>query len=110
MGRAQPGTRARRTSKRYGTTSRPTGFQHNSGGCDAAATRDIIQVGQGIYNENVLIEGKSDVQLRGENAVLQGSGVGTGISIMGSNYIQVQGFLVDGYEVGILWTTPTTQE
>ena len=69
---------------------------------DAAGARDIIQVAQGIYNEQVLIQGKSDIQLRGENAVLQGIGVGTGISIAGSSYIEVQGFIVDGYAAGIV--------
>ena len=80
----------------------PQDFSTIQAAVDAAGTRDIIQVAPGTYNENVLIEGKSDLLLRGENAVLQGSGVGTGISILGSDYIQVQGFLVDGYEVGIL--------
>ena len=79
----------------------PRDFSTIQAAVDAAGPRDIIQVAQGTYNENVVIEGKSDIQLRGKNAVLQGSGVGTGISIVGSEYIQVQGFIVDGYETGI---------
>ena len=79
----------------------PRDFSTIQAAVDAAGPRDIIQVAQGTYSEQVLIKGKSDIQLRGENAVLQGSGVGTGISIVGSSYIQLQGFIVDGYENGI---------
>ena len=80
----------------------PQDFSTIQAAVDAAGPRDIIQVAQGTYKENVLIEGKSDIQLRGKNTVLQGSGVGIGISIVGSDYIQVQGFIVDGYSDGII--------
>jgi len=80
----------------------PQDFSTIQAAVDAASPRDIIQVAQGTYNENVLIEGKSDIQLRGKNTVLQGSGVGTGIRIVGSDHIEVQGFIVDGYGAGIV--------
>lgn len=80
----------------------PRDFSTIQAAVDAASTRDIIQVAQGTYNENVVIEGKTDIQLRGESAVLQGSAVGIGINIVGSSYIEVQGFIVDGYVTGIV--------
>lgn len=73
---------------------------------DASNPGNIIQLAKGTYNENVLIEMKHDIQLRGRNSLLQGSGnldtAGIGIHISNSYDIRVQGFIVEGYELGVL--------
>ncbi len=69
---------------------------------NAASAGDIIQVAAGTYMESVLIDGKSDIQLRGQGAVLQGSGTGVGVKIVDSDHILFQGFTVERWGAGII--------
>jgi parallel beta-helix repeat protein len=69
---------------------------------DAAGLGDIIRVAGGTFSENVLIEDATDLRLYGSKTVLQGGGVGFGIHLLNSSEIRVQGFIVDGYELGVL--------
>ncbi|MFQ6029008.1 MAG: nitrous oxide reductase family maturation protein NosD [Dehalococcoidia bacterium] len=72
------------------------------GAVDSAVAGDVIQVAPGTFSQSVLIDGKSDLQLRGANTLLQGSQVGIGLNIVDSDHILVQGLTVDGFEIGIV--------
>ena len=69
---------------------------------DAAGSGDIIQVARGTYAEPVVIDGKTGLRLYGRNSVLQGSQEQTGIMIVDSDRIRIQGFIVDGFHTGIV--------
>lgn len=71
---------------------------------DAAGSGDIIQVAAGTY-DNVVINGKEDIELRGNHATLKGSGDladGIGLKVLDSKNIRVQGFTIEDYELGVL--------
>lgn len=80
----------------------PAQFPTIQAAVDAAKAGDTIKVAHGTFSENVLIDGKSDVSLRGQNTLLLGSGSGIGIHILNSDRIWIRGFTVDGYEAGIV--------
>lgn len=80
----------------------PKDFSTIQAAVDASSPGDIIQVARGTFSENVVIDGKSDLRLQGRKTVLQGSGSGLGFHLLDSEHIRVQGFIVDGYELGVL--------
>ena len=80
----------------------PADFDTIQEAVEAANPNDTIQVAPGTYNENVLIDGKSNIQVRGANSLLQGDQEGIGISIVESDHILVQGFIVDGFHTGVV--------
>jgi len=80
----------------------PQDFSTIQAAVDAAGTGDTIEVDKGIFSENVVIAGKTNIRLRGDDTVLQGSAVGIGINIVNSDHIRVEGFIVDGFHTGIV--------
>lgn len=80
----------------------PGDFDTIQDAVDDADPGDIIQVAAGIYNEQVKIDGMSGLELRGQDAVLQGSEDGIGIKIVDSDHVLVQGFIVENYGAGIV--------
>lgn len=80
----------------------PKDFPTIQDAIDNALPGDIIKVAKGTFNETVLVENRTDLRLYGSKTVLQGDGTGFGIHLLDSNNIRVQGFIVDGYELGVL--------
>lgn len=80
----------------------PGDFATIQAAVDAASKGDTVQVAAGTYNEQVLIDGQSHIQLKGKNATLQGSAAGIGIKVIDSDHIRIEGFIVDGYNTGIV--------
>lgn len=71
---------------------------------DAAGSGAVISVDAGTFSENVLIS-KSGLTLRGAGGrtVLDGSGrFGIGIHVRGASGVEVSGFVVQGFERGIV--------
>jgi parallel beta-helix repeat protein len=68
---------------------------------DASAPGDIIQVDSGTYQESVLIT-TPGIRLHGRNATLDGTTLdGIGVHVLNTSDIHIQGFIVEGFEVGI---------
>jgi parallel beta-helix repeat protein len=67
---------------------------------DAAREGDLVQVREGIYNENVVIT-QSNLQVRASaKAVLDGTGIGgIGIHVLGTQERPVTGVEIAGFEV-----------
>lgn len=69
---------------------------------DAASPGDNIEVEQGTYTENVLIT-TADIRLRGEDATLDGIGVGgIGIHVLNTSGVEIRGFIVEKFDIGIV--------
>lgn len=74
---------------------------------DAAGEGEIIQVGEGIYHENLVIT-TSALRLHGSNgAVIEGVGTGTGIYVLGTvgqpvTNVEISGFEIRTFEKGIV--------
>jgi parallel beta-helix repeat protein len=74
---------------------------------DAASEGEIIQVGEGIYHENLVIT-TSGLRLRGSNgAVIEGAGTGTAIHVLGTagqpvSNVEISGFEIRTFEKGIV--------
>lgn len=86
----------------------PRDFETIQAAVDAAAPGDKIQVAPGVYEENVFIA-KSNIRLHAPTgrAVLDGTRIGGfGIEVTGLvlpvEEVQIQGFVVNGYEFGVL--------
>jgi parallel beta-helix repeat protein len=67
---------------------------------DAAVANDVVIVSKGFYDENVTIEGRSDLTIQGKGAVVIRS-TGTGLFIHASHNIDVTGIAVKGGTNGI---------
>jgi len=74
---------------------------------DAAGEGEIIQVGKGIYRENLVIT-TSALRLHGSNgAVIEGAGTGTAIHVLGTagqpvTNVEISGFEIRTFEKGIV--------
>ncbi len=74
---------------------------------DAAGEGEIIQVGAGIYHENLVIT-TSGLRLHGSNgAVIEGAGTGTAIHVLGTvgqpvSNVEISGFEIRTFEKGIV--------
>ena len=74
-------------------------------GVDAARAGDTVLVSPGTYRERVVIT-KSGITLQGDQAIVDGlagglDGTGFGIHVRGVNDVEVAGFIVQNFEVGI---------
>jgi len=85
----------------------PGDFATIQAAVDAARPGDTIQVGPGVYCENIVIQ-TSGLRLRtqpGANrAVIDGTclgGIGSGIHVMRAEGVQIMGFLVEHFRMGI---------
>jgi parallel beta-helix repeat protein len=69
---------------------------------DSADEGDVIQVARGTYNENVEIT-TANLRLHGQNATLDGDGIGPiGIHVIDTDDVVIIGFVVEGFEAGIV--------
>jgi len=74
---------------------------------DAASPGDEIEVEEGTYTENVVIT-TADIRLDGDDATLDGTGLGMnpgiGIHVMGTSGVEIRGFIVENFDIGVVLT------
>jgi len=69
---------------------------------DAAMPGDVVLVGPGNYEEAVLVDGKTDLEIKGRGwPVVLPSAEGTGFTLVGCEDVLVTGFVVEGGADGV---------